>query len=71
MKLTSPIENELKKLRTDIGKHKYYFDQVQNILMDFKFEIQKAIINFSFLVTNESENIGMHIRKIAISGVDL
>jgi len=45
LKLTSPIENELKELRTDIGKHKYYFDQVQNILMDFKFEIQNAIVN--------------------------
>ena len=35
------------------------------------FTLRKAFINCSFLVTNESENIGMYIRKITISGVDL
>ena len=38
------MSNELSELRTDIEKHKLYFDQIHNVLMDFKIGIRKSII---------------------------
>ena len=64
-KLNNCIE-DLRVLICPLLKVSYSFSRLLT-LKRFK----KASFDFSFLVTNESENIRMYIRKITISGVDL
>ena len=51
------MTNELSELKTDIEKHKFYFDQVHNILTDFKTGIRKSIIGTLWFIVYDSSSM--------------